>query len=245
MSKISFFRDDITYGNYVGGETEPSAILVPQGKYTHLLYGITLVPAAAASTEEDGMREAMPEHYEAERMELLGTPSYADVVKAIIGMKYAADVELSVINNHLTNPTDAHEDDFAEYQQWRGMAKKVAKEALGIPVTDAEIIAEKVAEIDAETDRKILRGHVWNGTPVWLSSENQFNFKAAFDVALQTHGANLPITYKLGEKDGNSIYHTFETVAELQDFYLSCVSYINQCLKDGWQAKELAKQLNA
>lgn len=244
MSKISFFRDDITYGKYVGGEDEPSAIMVPQGKYTHLLYGIVLVPEHSEDSA-DGMREAMPEHYEADRIELLGKPSYDDIVKAIIGEKYSADAELSVINNHLINPTGAHEADFAEYQQWRGMAKKVAKEALGIPVTDAEIIAEKVAEIDAETDRKILRGHAWNGTPVWLSSENQFNFKAAFDVALQTQGANLPITYKLGEKDGNSIYHTFETVAELQDFYLSCVSYINQCLKDGWQAKELAKQLNA
>lgn len=166
---------------------------------------------------------------------------YGKVVNAIIGMKYAADIELSVVNNHITNPTDAHEAAFAEYQQWRGMAKKVAKEALGIEMTQAEIVAEKAAEIDAETDRKILRGHVWNGNPVWLSSENQFNYKAAFDLSVQTDGQNLPITFKLGEKDGENIYHTFESVEELQDFYVSCVEHINQCLKEGWTKKEALK----
>ena len=28
---------------------------------------------------------------------------------------------------------------------------------------------------------------------IWLSSENQFNYKVAYDLALQTNGANLPI----------------------------------------------------
>lgn len=91
--------------------------------------------------------------------------------------------------------------------------------------------------IDAETDENILTGHVWNDTPIWLSSENQFNFKAAYDIAFQTNGMNLPITFKLGEKDGDPVFHTFNTVNELQGFYLSCVEHINKCLKDGWAKK--------
>lgn len=91
--------------------------------------------------------------------------------------------------------------------------------------------------IDAETDEKILTGHVWNDTPIWLSSENQFNYKAAYDIAYQTNGANLPITFKLGEKDGESIFYTFESIEELQGFYISCVNHINACLNEGWTKK--------
>lgn len=91
--------------------------------------------------------------------------------------------------------------------------------------------------IDAETDEKILTGHVWNDTPIWLSSENQFNYKAAYDIAYQTNGANLPITFKLGEKNGESIFYTFDSVEELQGFYISCVNHINACLNEGWTKK--------
>jgi hypothetical protein len=34
--------------------------------------------------------------------------------------------------------------------------------------------------------------------PVWLSTENQFNYKAAFDLATQTGGKSLPVTFKFG-----------------------------------------------
>ena len=62
-----------------------------------------------------------------------------------------------------------------------------------------------------EIDNKILSGFVWNDMPVWLSSENQFNYKAAYDLAVQTNGASLPVTFKFGTTD-NPIYHTFTTV---------------------------------
>ena len=241
MSKISFFKNDITYGKFVG-ESMPSAILVPQGRYTHFLFNITFVPASGTSDDEAAMHQSMPEHYEAERIEMPGTPDYSAVVQALIGTRYTSDVELSVINNHLTSPTDVHEADFVAYQQWRSEAKKIAREAVGIHASADEIMAEKVAEIDSDTDRKILREHIWNGNPVWLSSENQFNYKAAFDIAVQTNGQNLPITFKLGENDGNNIYHTFESVHELQEFYLSCVKHINDCLMEGWTAKEGLKK---
>lgn len=41
-----------------------------------------------------------------------------------------------------------------------------------------------INDINAQTDEKILSGFVWNDKPVWLSSENQFNFKAAYDLAI-------------------------------------------------------------
>ena len=34
------------------------------------------------------------------------------------------------------------------------------------------------------TDRKILQDFTWHGMPVWLSDENQRNYKAAYDLAV-------------------------------------------------------------
>lgn len=93
--------------------------------------------------------------------------------------------------------------------------------------------------VDKQTDERILSGMVWNGKPVWLSSESQFNFKAAHDLAVQTEGANLPVTFKLGEEEGRKpVYHTFEDFVELTDFYTSSVKHILDCLNEGWQEKD-------
>ena len=100
------------------------------------------------------------------------------------------------------------------------------------------------ADINAQTDEKILKGMVWtpisgNPIPVWLSTENQFNFKSAYDLMVQTSGATLPVTFKMGEDtEGNPVYHTFETMADVNDFYLKAVAHINQCLNEGWQRKD-------
>jgi hypothetical protein len=66
-----------------------------------------------------------------------------------------------------------------------------------------------------QTDYKIVSGFKWKEKPVWLSSENQFNFKAAYDLAKQTDGANLPVMFKIGEENGDPVYYTFETIEEL------------------------------
>lgn len=86
-------------------------------------------------------------------------------------------------------------------------------------------------------DKRILEGFVWNDMPVWLSSENQFNYKAAYDLAVQTGGQNLPIVFKFGTTD-EPVYHTFSTVEELSDFYLKAMAYINTCLSEGWAKKD-------
>ena len=94
-------------------------------------------------------------------------------------------------------------------------------------------------DINHRTDEKILSGLVWQDKPVWLSQENQFNFKAAYDLAVQTHGATLPVTFKLGEQeDGTPIYHTFETMEDADDFYTAAVNHIHQSVADGWTEKD-------
>ena len=93
--------------------------------------------------------------------------------------------------------------------------------------------------IDGITDSKILQGFRWNEVSVYLSTENQMNFKAAFDLNMQTGGLMLPVKFKLGEDtEGNAVYHTFENMEDFTDFYTSAVSYINQCLNEGWAEKD-------
>ena len=102
-----------------------------------------------------------------------------------------------------------------------------------------------IGDINARTDEKIVSGFVWTPAaggdpiPVWLSTENQFNFKSAYDLAVQKNGATLPVTFKMGEDaDGNPVYHTFETMEDADDFYIKAVTYINQTLAEGWAEKD-------
>ena len=111
--------------------------------------------------------------------------------------------------------------------------KKVSQVSL------ADVEKAVIADINAQTDERILSGFAWNGKPVWLSTENQFNFKAAYDVAIQTDGENLPVKFKLGEdEEGHPVYHTFDAQNAFNDFYTKAIAYINQCLNDGWTRKD-------
>lgn len=98
----------------------------------------------------------------------------------------------------------------------------------------------KKAVIDwynSQIDDSILKDFVWNNTPVWLSMENQFNYKVAFDLAVQTNGDSLPITFKFGT-DSEPVYHEFTTLADIQDFYIKAVAFKDKVLSDGWKAKD-------
>lgn len=108
--------------------------------------------------------------------------------------------------------------------------------------TEAEVLDVITTHINKLTDMKILSGYVWNGMNVWLSSENQFNFKAAFDVAVLTNGAILPVRFKLGETDNEPNYYVFENMEDFTDFYTKAIAFIQQCLNEGWTEKDSAKE---
>lgn len=91
--------------------------------------------------------------------------------------------------------------------------------------------------MNSEIDKKILEGFEWKGMSVWLSSENQFNYKAAYDLAVQTGGANLPVVFKFGTTE-EPMYHEFKDVDELSDFYTKAMAYINSQLAEGWIKKD-------
>lgn len=91
--------------------------------------------------------------------------------------------------------------------------------------------------MNSEIDKEIVGGFKWNGMDIWLSNENQFNYKAAYDLAVQTGGESLPVTFKFGTTD-NPVYHEFDNIDTLSDFYTSSIRYIIDKLNEGWKRKD-------
>ena len=105
--------------------------------------------------------------------------------------------------------------------------------------TLAQIKAAITADINRRVTDRITATLTWNGKPVWLSTENQMDWKAAYDRAVQTDGAPLPQKFKLGEDaDGLPVYHTFTSLNAFSDFTDTWQQHIQQCLADGWQMKD-------
>ena len=120
-------------------------------------------------------------------------------------------------------------------EQENGSATYMEAEFKHKPSED-EIKQTVLGWFNEQIDIVILSGFEWDDMPVWLSSENQFNYKAAYDLAVQTDGATLPVTFKFGNEE--PCYHTFDTVEELTDFYTKAMLHIQHTLADGWKKKD-------
>ena len=103
--------------------------------------------------------------------------------------------------------------------------------------TDDEIKDIIVKWHNSEIDKEIISGFIWNGLPIWLSMENQFNYKTAFDAAVMSNGATLPVTFKFGSDD-TPTYYEFKTIDELSDFYYKAIAYVQSVLQKGWDKKD-------
>lgn len=103
-----------------------------------------------------------------------------------------------------------------------------------------ELIEALKTRINDRVNNEILSGFVWNDMPVWLSIENQNNYKAAYDLAFQTQVMQMPFTpvkFKFGI-DEAPIYHDFTSFNELADFYVKAVGYVQSCYEAGWSEKD-------
>ena len=90
-----------------------------------------------------------------------------------------------------------------------------------------QIKAAVLADIDRQTDEKILKECPWTvlhgsdagkQVTLWLSAENQRNYSEGQRVT--------------------AIYDIFETLEEITHFYISGVNFINQTLNEGWERKD-------
>ena len=91
--------------------------------------------------------------------------------------------------------------------------------------------------INDSISKKIMNNFYWKGSNIDLSKENQMNYKANYDLAVQTNGKNLPIRIKT-TKNGKTEYLVFFNINDFEEFYLAAISHINSCLEEGWQKKD-------
>lgn len=108
----------------------------------------------------------------------------------------------------------------------------------GYKPIESELKEDIVEHINKLTDAKILTGFTYEGSLVYLSAENQFNYKAAFDLCMLTDGSNLPVTFKFEQEDAPK-YRQFNTKEELREFYLLAVSFVSKTLAEGWAEKDV------
>lgn len=85
-------------------------------------------------------------------------------------------------------------------------------------------------------DKEIVSGMTYEDNMVWLSPENQFNYKSAFDFASQTKSVNLPVTFKFGS-ELDPVYKTFSTLTELKEFIRQMLAHIDTTLNKYWTIK--------
>ena len=115
--------------------------------------------------------------------------------------------------------------------------------------TAEEIKKTIIGWYDQQTDAAILSGYEWTvkhgynegqTVRVWLSAENQNNYKAKHDAArMYPQLVTFPMTYKISEdEENNAIYETFQNIDELAEFYLGGIAYIEQTVANGWRKKD-------
>lgn len=119
------------------------------------------------------------------------------------------------------------DDGSADYMEHRFYSK---------PTID-EIKAIITNYINEQTDAVILSGLRYENQMVWLSAENQANYKAAYDLAVQTQGESLPYKVKFGTEDA-PVYKEFTTLQDFKAFYLSVQRHIYDTINEGWTRKD-------
>ena len=150
----------------------------------------------------------------------------------VYGAKERNDSLLRLSDDHYVLFYGFHKDNESEESgyYWR--------KDYGYKPIESELKEDIVEHINNLTDAKILTGFTYEGSLVYLSAENQFNYKAAFDLCMLTDGSNLPVTFKFGQEDAPK-YRQFNTKEELREFYLLAVSFVSKTLAEGWAEKDM------
>lgn len=87
---------------------------------------------------------------------------------------------------------------------------------------------------------EILKGFKLDSDIVWLSQENQMNYKIHYDFALVNNQNKLefkPIKIKIGDET-ESKYHTFQSFEEYQKFVFDYTEHIQNTISKYWNTKD-------
>lgn len=110
------------------------------------------------------------------------------------------------------------------------------EEIIGHKPTREEVGNIITGWIDEQATAEIREGLVFDGSPVWLSIENQVNYQRDYSRAMATNGASLPVTVKLGTDDAPRQL-TLDTVEKITEFYEAVAAHITTAQAKAWAAK--------
>lgn len=88
-----------------------------------------------------------------------------------------------------------------------------------------------------KADKEIICGFIWNDMSIWLSIENQINYKAIYDLMNINELAVFPLHLKF-RKDGDDIMYSFMTKDDYLDFYEKQIIYVKNVLQKYWNIKD-------
>ena len=100
--------------------------------------------------------------------------------------------------------------------------------------TKQQLIEQSVNKINAQTDEKILNNFTYNNEQFYLTQENQINFANLFTAK---EFIEYPQTIKT--KNG---YMELDGISAVIAFYLSGITFVKECLEEGWIKKQKAKE---
>lgn len=104
--------------------------------------------------------------------------------------------------------------------------------------TSEEVKVMVINWYNQEINNEIMSGFTYNGYLYGLSQEIRFNYKSAYDLAVQTDGTSLPVRFKFGTDD-EPVYYEFNTLENLTDFYTKEMVFVQRTLAAGWKRKML------
>jgi len=111
--------------------------------------------------------------------------------------------------------------------------------------TKDEVLSIIKAQINAETDEKILHGFKWDGKPVKIDNETQSNITGIMANLPYLPETAFPLRFKLGEyPDGAPSFHEFASAEEFSKFSMAGVAFKSQCYNEGWTAIQELKEIN-
>ncbi len=92
------------------------------------------------------------------------------------------------------------------------------------------------AYYNQEVQEKIKQGFKWKDYNVWLSLENQINYKSIYDL-IENKTLEKPPTIKV-YKELKSAYYQFNSLQEFKDFYSEISMFIKNTLEEYWLIKD-------
>lgn len=102
--------------------------------------------------------------------------------------------------------------------------------------TPASIKALIIEYYNERCREEILRGLTFEDNLVWLSQENQLNYRASWDFAKDVQ-EYIPIKVKLGT-DEEPVYRVFETKEDFEIFISAVHYHIQGTIQKYWDLKD-------